>query len=209
MSPSQRAVSDDRRASPWPKRPAKARTERTGRPAQSRDAGPPGAAAASKRTAAAGERPPTKPRRAARNKGPSPLGNQPQAQLRSAAALPEGDDLDLDLSSIPIKISGDTLALDRKICRQIEQEAKKLALRFPEECIDALARINEEFDPLHGHRVRCELRANLGQGRQLVVRDARKDATEAITEVFGAAKRSLRRLRRRLSPEPVAGMAAI
>ena len=210
MSPSRRATSDERRASPWPKRPAKARTERIGRPAQSRDGGPQGAAAASRSIAAAGERPPTKPRRAGRGKGKSPFGaplSASEPQFRTSTALPEGDELDLDLASIPIKISGDTLALDRKICRQIEQEAKKLALRFPEECIDALARINEEFDPLHGHRVRCELRANLGQGRQLVVRDARKDAAEAITEVFGAAKRSLRRLRRRLTPEPVPGMA--
>ena len=110
---------------------------------------------------------------------------------------------------MPIKISGDTLALDKAICRQIENEAKKLALRFPDEQIDALARINEEFDPLYGHRVRCELRANLGQGRQLLVRDARKDAAEAITEVFGAAKRSMRRLRRRLIPVPAPGMASI
>jgi ribosome-associated translation inhibitor RaiA len=110
---------------------------------------------------------------------------------------------------MPIKISGDTLALDKAIRRQIENEAKKLALRFPDEQIDALARINEEFDPLHGHRVRCELRANLGQGRQLVVRDARKDAAEAITEVFGSAKRSLRRLRRRLVAGTPPRMASI
>ena len=110
---------------------------------------------------------------------------------------------------MPIKISGDTLALDKAIRRQIESEAQKLSQRFPDEQIDALARINEEFDPLHGHRIRCELRANLGQGRQLVVREARKDATEAITEVFGAAKRSLRRLRRRLAPNTATDMATI
>jgi ribosome-associated translation inhibitor RaiA len=100
---------------------------------------------------------------------------------------------------MPIKISGDTLALDKAICRQIESEAQKLADRFPDESIDALARINEEFDPLHGHRVRCELRANLGQGRQIIVRDARKDPAEAISEVFGTAMRNVRRLRRRLA----------
>jgi ribosome-associated translation inhibitor RaiA len=110
---------------------------------------------------------------------------------------------------MPIKISGDTLALDKAIRRQIESEALKLSQRFPDEQIDALARINEEFDPLHGHRIRCELRANLGQGRQLVIREARKDATEAITEVFGAAKRSLRRLRRRLAPNTTTEMATI
>jgi ribosome-associated translation inhibitor RaiA len=99
---------------------------------------------------------------------------------------------------MPIQISGDTLALDKAIRRQIEAEAQKLAERFPEERIDAKARINEEFDPLHGHRVRCELRADLGRGRQLVVRDARKDPAEAIREVFVAARRNVQRLRRRL-----------
>jgi ribosome-associated translation inhibitor RaiA len=108
---------------------------------------------------------------------------------------------------MPIKISGDTLALDKAIRRQIEREAEKLALRFPDEEIDALARINEEFDPLHGHRVRCELRANLGQGRQIIVRDARKDPAEAISEVFGTAMRNVRRLRRRLVVGPDAAVA--
>jgi ribosome-associated translation inhibitor RaiA len=105
---------------------------------------------------------------------------------------------------MPIQISGDTLALDKAIRRQIESEAQKLAERFPEERIDAKARINEEFDPMHGHRVRCELRADLGRGRQLVVRDARKDAAEAIREVFMTARRNVQRLRRRLvvSPQP-------
>ena len=110
---------------------------------------------------------------------------------------------------MPIKISGDTLALDKAIRRQIESEAQKLALRFPEEQIETRARINEEFDPLHGHRVRCELRADLGHGRQLVVRDARKDPAEAIREVFATAKRNLRRLRRRLVPGADAAMAPV
>lgn len=99
---------------------------------------------------------------------------------------------------MPITISGDTLALDKAIRRQIESEAQRLAERFPEEQIETRARISEEFDPLHGHRVRCELRADLGRGRQLVVRDARKDAAEAIREVFGAARRNVRQLRRRM-----------
>jgi ribosome-associated translation inhibitor RaiA len=103
---------------------------------------------------------------------------------------------------MPITISGDTLALDKAIRRQIENEAQRLAERFPEERIDARARISEEFDPLHGHRVRCELRADLGQGRQLIVREARKDAAEAIRAVFVAARRNVRQLRRRLA-DPV------
>lgn len=99
---------------------------------------------------------------------------------------------------MPITISGDTLALDKAIRRQIENEAQRLAERFPDERIEARARINEEFDPLHGHRIRCELRADLGRGRQLVIREARKDAAEAIREVFGTARRNLRQLRRRV-----------
>lgn len=101
---------------------------------------------------------------------------------------------------MPITISGDTLALDKAIRRQIESEAQRFAERFPEERIEARARINEEFDPLHGHRVRCELRADLGRGRQIVIREARKDAAEAIREAFGAARRSVRQLRRRMMP---------
>jgi ribosome-associated translation inhibitor RaiA len=110
---------------------------------------------------------------------------------------------------MPIQISGDTLALDKAIRRQIETEAEKLAERFPDERIEAKARINEEFDPLHGHRVRCELRADLGRGRQLVVRDARKDAAEAIREVFASAGRNVRRMRRRLTEAPVSTIAPL
>ncbi|EXJ13729.1 HPF/RaiA family ribosome-associated protein [Imhoffiella purpurea] len=97
---------------------------------------------------------------------------------------------------MPIKIGGDTLALDADIRRQIELEVKKLADRFPDEQLDAHVTIQEEFDPMHGHRVRCELSARLCSGRQVVVRDARKKASEAIQEVFTAARRSVRRLRR-------------
>lgn len=110
---------------------------------------------------------------------------------------------------MPIHISGDTLALDKAIRRQIEHEAQKLAERFPGASIDARAKICEEFDPLHGHRVRCELRADLGRGHQLVVRDARKDAFEAIKEVFGTAKRNVRQLRRRGSALPSAPVIAV
>lgn len=95
-----------------------------------------------------------------------------------------------------MKIGGDTLALDGAIRGQIESEAQKLANRFPDERIEAHVTIQEEFDPLHGHRVRCELSAKVGSGRQMVVRDARKTADEAINEVFTAARRSVRRLRR-------------
>jgi len=100
-----------------------------------------------------------------------------------------------------IHIGGDTLALDKDIRRQIETEAEQLAARFPGEKFEARATIQEEFDPLHGHRVRCELAAKLGHGRQMVVRDARKTAHEAISATFGAARRNLRRARRKVSPD--------
>lgn len=94
-----------------------------------------------------------------------------------------------------IKIGGDTLALDPNIRHHIETEAAKLAARFPDERIEAKATIQEEFDQLHGHRIRCELSAKLSHGRQIVIRDARKTAQEAIAETFSAARRSLRRAR--------------
>ncbi|MBK1719549.1 HPF/RaiA family ribosome-associated protein [Thiocystis violacea] len=95
-----------------------------------------------------------------------------------------------------LKIGGDMLALDAAIRRQIESEARKLADRFPGEPIEAQFTVQEEFDQLHGHRVRCELSTKLGSGRQVVVRDARKAASEAIAEVFAAARRNVRRSRR-------------
>ena len=109
-----------------------------------------------------------------------------------------------------LKIGGDLLALDALIRRQIEAEARKFVDRFPSEPIEAQVTIQEEFDPVHGHRVRCELSAKLGAGRQVVVRDARKVAAEAISEVFSAARRNVRRLRhqtvlkRTPTPKPVA-----
>ena len=99
---------------------------------------------------------------------------------------------------MPIHISGDTLALDKKIRMEIENEARRFEERFSgTTAIEARARITEEFDSLHGHRVRCEFRADLGGGRQIVVREARKDPFEAIREAFGTARRNLRKIRRR------------
>jgi ribosome-associated translation inhibitor RaiA len=97
-----------------------------------------------------------------------------------------------------IKIGGDTLALDGEIRRHIEDEAAKLAARFPGEEIEVQATIQEEFDPLHGHRVRCELSARTANGGQVVVRDARKSAKEAIDGAFSLARRSMRRARHRV-----------
>lgn len=101
-----------------------------------------------------------------------------------------------------VQITGDTLALDADIRRQIESEAENLAAHVPGGPVVTRARICEEFDPVHGHRVRCELLADL-RGRQVVVREARKDAAEAISKVFEAALRSARRVRRRLAANPI------
>ncbi len=108
-----------------------------------------------------------------------------------------------------MKIGGDTLALDADVRRQIESEMRKLADRFPNDQMDAQVTIQEDFDPVHGHRVRCELSARLASGHQMVVREARKTAGEAIVQVFTAARRSVRRLRRQnlVRPTPASRSA--
>ncbi|AGA90389.1 Sigma 54 modulation protein / S30EA ribosomal protein [Thioflavicoccus mobilis 8321] len=101
-----------------------------------------------------------------------------------------------------IRISGDMLALDASIRSIIEQQAERLAARFPDRKIRTEARILEEFDPVRGHRVRCELRIDLPNRRQMVVREARRDAAEAVAAAFAAAKPQLRRLNRPTLAEP-------
>ncbi len=101
-----------------------------------------------------------------------------------------------------LKISGDMLALDAAIRHQIETETRKLMERFPDELIEPQFHIQEEFDPLRGHRVCCELSAKLGSGQQMVMREARKSPQEAIAEVFQAAHQTLRRLRRQRAATP-------
>lgn len=97
-----------------------------------------------------------------------------------------------------IKIGGDTLALDAEIRRHIETEVTGFVTRFSAGQIDVQVTIQEEFDQLHGHRVRCELTARLSPSCQIIVREARKTATEAITELFSAARRNVRRSRRHI-----------
>jgi ribosome-associated translation inhibitor RaiA len=112
--------------------------------------------------------------------------------------------------SIRLQISGDTLALDRTIRRQIESEAQSLIARFSRDALDLRVQIGEELDQLHGHRVRCEIRIEADRGRQWVVRDARKDATAAITESFKNARKTIRRtLQRTGLAEQTAAAAAI
>lgn len=95
-----------------------------------------------------------------------------------------------------LKVGGDTLALDADIRRQIESEAQQLADRFPSERIEIQVTVQEEFDQINGHRVRCELSAKLASCHQIVMRGARKTAFEAIQDVFVGARRNVRRARR-------------
>jgi ribosome-associated translation inhibitor RaiA len=93
-----------------------------------------------------------------------------------------------------IHISGDTLALDPKIRNHITAEAQRLQQRYPSTSVALRIGISEEFDPALGHRVRCELAADLPGRRQLMVREAQKEALVAISGVFAGARKQLRRL---------------
>jgi len=99
------------------------------------------------------------------------------------------------ISSNPtIHISGDTLALDPAIRKQINAEAEKLQQRYPTTPVTLRIGISEEFDRMNGHRVRCELAADLPGRRQLMVREAKKEAFAAITSVFAVARKQIRRI---------------
>ncbi len=93
-----------------------------------------------------------------------------------------------------VKLTGDTLALDRKIRGTIEELATQLRSRFPSQAIDMTARIAEEFDQLNGHRVRFELIASLTDRQQIIVREARKSAEDAMASAFRGLKGKLRRI---------------
>ena len=97
-------------------------------------------------------------------------------------------------NSPAIVISGDTLALDPAIRKQINAEADKLQNRYPTTPVTLRIGISEEFDQVNGHRIRCELAAYLPGRRQLMVREAKKEAFAAITAVFDAAKKQIRRI---------------
>lgn len=100
-----------------------------------------------------------------------------------------------ETSSTPtIRISGDTLALDPAIRKRINAEATLLKQRYPTTPVTLRIGISEEFDPAKGHRVRCELAADLPDRRQVMVREAQKEAFAAISNVFKSARKQLRRL---------------
>jgi ribosome-associated translation inhibitor RaiA len=96
-----------------------------------------------------------------------------------------------------VRISGDTLALDRKIRRRIERHSRALEQSLSTLALDIHARIAEEFDPLKGHRVRCELVTTTKDRQQVIVREAQKKAEDAIDAAFAGLKPKLRRLRGR------------
>ncbi|WP_058557103.1 HPF/RaiA family ribosome-associated protein [Thiohalocapsa sp. ML1] len=94
-----------------------------------------------------------------------------------------------------VRITGDTLALDSKLVRRINQHADNLQSATPDQPLDLQVRIAEEFDQLRGHRVRCELVATLSAKRQIIVREAQKKAEQAIDTAFAGLKTKLRRQR--------------
>ncbi len=96
-----------------------------------------------------------------------------------------------------VSISGDMLALDRKIVRRIKRHAEALEQSFASQHFEIQARVAEEFDELKGHRVRCELITTTPDRQQVIVREAQKRAEDAIDMAFTGLKPKLRRLRTR------------
>ncbi|WP_295882748.1 HPF/RaiA family ribosome-associated protein [uncultured Thiohalocapsa sp.] len=94
-----------------------------------------------------------------------------------------------------VRITGDMLALDRKLVRRINRLATELGKAAPDQQLDLQVKIAEEFDQVRGHRVRCELVANLSAKRQIIVREAHKKAEESIDTAFTGLRTKLRRLR--------------
>jgi ribosome-associated translation inhibitor RaiA len=96
-----------------------------------------------------------------------------------------------------LHIGGDMLALDRGLRGLIATQAREIETFFPDRTAELRVNIVEEFDQARGHQVRCEVVAALADRRQVIVREFRKQAREAVTEAFAATKVQLRRLRRR------------
>lgn len=93
-----------------------------------------------------------------------------------------------------VRISGDFLALDKRIKRLINQQAQAIQSSFPGRDYEIGARIAEEFDQLNGHRVRFELVVTSPERQQIIVREAQKKAEESIKSAFTSLKSKLRRL---------------
>ena len=93
-----------------------------------------------------------------------------------------------------ISITGDALILQKSIRDRIEADAKSFASRFNNKPTRIEVKLEEEFDQVKGHRVRCGLSTSLGDRRQILVRESRKKPEDAIAAAFTAAKRTVRRL---------------
>jgi len=104
-----------------------------------------------------------------------------------------------------VRITGDMLALDKRLQRMIKSQVTAIEESFPKREFEIQARITEEFDQLHGHRVRCELVAISPERQQVIIREAQKKAEDAIKAAFTGLNQRLRRLRlRRFEKAPEA-----
>ncbi len=93
-----------------------------------------------------------------------------------------------------VRITGDLLALDKRVKRLISEHAQAIHDSFPDREYEIQARIAEEFDQLKGHRVRVELIVTSPERQQIIVREARKKAEESSRAAFVSLKPKLRRL---------------
>jgi hypothetical protein len=93
-----------------------------------------------------------------------------------------------------VRITGDLLALDKRVKRLIAAHAKAIQDSFPGREYEIQARIAEEFDQMNGHRVRVELLVTSPERQQIIVREAKKKAEESIKAAFVSLKPKLRRL---------------
>lgn len=108
-----------------------------------------------------------------------------------------------------VQLQGDFLALDPAIRAQVQAEAAQLQSRYASEPLGFRVRIQEELDPVHGHRVLCEVVPTLADGRQVMVRERRKKAPEAVSAVFASLRMQLRRVLRRMPREPGAPVTGL
>lgn len=93
-----------------------------------------------------------------------------------------------------VRLTGDLLALDKRIKKLVNQQVESIHQSFPGRNYQIQARIAEEFDQLKGHRVRFELVATTSGRQQIIVREAQKKAEESVKAAFISLKTKLRRL---------------
>jgi hypothetical protein len=107
-----------------------------------------------------------------------------------------------------VRISGDFLALDKRVKKLINQQAQAIQHSFPGRDFEIHARITEEFDQLNGHRVRVELIVQSPDRQQIIVREATKRPEESVKAAFTSLKAKLRRIGlKRAQQQPAASVA--